>query len=136
MIIRLIKESFLFAFQAVIVNKLRTFLSLLGITIGIFAIISVFTIIDWMERSVRESISSLGDNAVYIEKWPWTFSSDFEWWNILKWPVVTIEEYEELKQKAVTAESIAFLIQANVTVEYRSNSAENIGLLEAQWSII
>ncbi|MBA7539176.1 Macrolide export ATP-binding/permease protein MacB [subsurface metagenome] len=131
MIIRLLKESFLFAYHAVIINKLRTFLSLLGITIGIFAIISVFTMIDWMERAVRESISSLGDNAVYVQKWPWTFSSDFEWWNILKWPVVTIEEYEEIKQKVVTAESVAFRIRTSVTVEYRNNSAENIVLNSA-----
>ncbi|MCK5838774.1 MAG: ABC transporter permease, partial [Bacteroidales bacterium] len=131
MLIRLIKESFLFAFQAVIVNKLRTFLSLLGITIGIFAIISVFTVIDWMERSIKENISSLGDNAVYIQKWPWSFSPDIEWWNISKWPVPTIEEYEELKQKAVTAESMAFLVQTSVTVEHRNNSAENIGFLSA-----
>ena len=130
-LIRLIKESFLFAYQAVIINKLRTFLSLLGITIGIFAIISVFTMIDWMERSIKESISSMGDNAVYVTKWPWTFSPDLEWWNILKWPVPTIEEYEELKQKAVTVESMAFLIQTNVTVEYRNNSAEDIGLLSS-----
>jgi len=129
--IRLIQESFLFAYQAIIVNKLRTFLSLLGITIGIFAIISVFTMIDWMERSIRESISSMGDNAVYVSKLPWAYSPDLEWWNILKWPVPTIKEYEELKQKAVTAESIAFIIQTSVTVEYRNNSAENIGLLSA-----
>jgi len=132
-LIRLIKESFLFAYQAVIVNKLRTFLSLLGITIGIFAIISVFTVIDWMERSIKESISSLGDNAVYIQKWPWSFSPDLEWWKILQWPVVTIEEYEELKQKAVTAESMAFLVQTNVTVEYRNNSTEDIGLISATY---
>lgn len=130
-LIRLIKESFLFAYQEVIINKLRTFLSLLGITIGIFAIISVFTIIDWMERSIKESIASLGDNAVYVQKWPWSFSRDLEWWNIIKWPVPTIEEYEEIKQKAITAESVAFLLQTSVTVEYRNNSAEDIGLLSA-----
>ncbi|MBA7530223.1 Macrolide export ATP-binding/permease protein MacB [subsurface metagenome] len=129
--IRLIQESFLFAYQAIIVNKLRTFLSLLGITIGIFAIISVFTMIDWMERAVRESISSLGDNAVYVGKWPWDFSGEVEWWNILKWPVPTIEEYEEIKQKAETVESLAFRIRTRVTVEYRNNSAEDIVLNSA-----
>ena len=66
MFIKLIKESFLFAIQAVILNKLRTFLSLLGITIGIFAIISVFTILDWMESSIRDNIASLGDKTIYI----------------------------------------------------------------------
>ena len=69
--LRLFSESFLFAFQALRVNKLRTFLSLLGITIGIFAIISVFTVTDSLERKIRNDVSSLGNNVIYVQKWPW-----------------------------------------------------------------
>ncbi|MCK4464253.1 MAG: ABC transporter permease, partial [Bacteroidales bacterium] len=79
--IKLLKESFLFAYNSVIVNKLRTFLTLLGITIGIFAIISVFTVLDWMEKAVRDSLAQLGDNVIYIQKWPWAFSDpNYAWW--------------------------------------------------------
>jgi len=49
LLLKLIRESFIFAFQAIIVNKVRTMLSLLGITIGIFSVISVLTIFDSME---------------------------------------------------------------------------------------
>ena len=66
--IRLILESFVFAFTSVIVNRLRTVLSLLGITIGIFAIISVFTIFDSLEINIRESLSQAGENVIYIQK--------------------------------------------------------------------
>ena len=66
MFFRLLKEGLFFAVNSVIVNKLRTFLSLFGITIGIFSIISVFTALDWMEKSIRDSISSLGDNVIYV----------------------------------------------------------------------
>ena len=72
MILRLFKEGFIFAVNSIIVNKLRTFLSLFGITIGIFSIISVFTVLDWMAKSIRDSISTLGDNVIYVEKWPWS----------------------------------------------------------------
>ena len=58
--------------KSVFVNKLRTSLSLLGITIGIFAIISVFTIVDSLKMNIRESLSTMGSNVIYIEKWPWT----------------------------------------------------------------
>ena len=129
MFLKIIKESFLFAFQAVILNKLRTFLSLLGITIGIFAIISVFTILDWMESSIRENIASLGDKTIYIDKWPWSFDPNLAWWEMVKRPVPTIREYEELKGRLRNAEALAFLVQAGVTVKYQNNSAENIGFL-------
>ena len=68
---KILRESFLFAYHALVSNKLRTFLSLLGITIGIFAIISVFTVVDSLEKNVRSSVASLGDNVVFIQKWPW-----------------------------------------------------------------
>ena len=71
MFFRLFKEGFIFAVNSVIVNKLRTFLSLFGITIGIFSIISVFTVLDWMEKSIHDTISSLGENVIYVHKFPW-----------------------------------------------------------------
>lgn len=78
--LKMFRESFLFAYNSVVVNKLRTFLSLFGITIGIVSIISVFTVFDWMEGSIRESIASLGDNTIYVEKWPWTSDANIKWW--------------------------------------------------------
>ena len=80
--LRLIKESVLFALNALAVNKLRTFLSLLGITIGIFAIISVFTVVDALENNLRNSIQSLGDNVIFIEQWPWDGEENYPWGSI------------------------------------------------------
>ncbi|HJN06553.1 MAG TPA: ABC transporter permease, partial [Bacteroidales bacterium] len=67
-IIKLIFESFLFAINALTINKVRTFLSLLGITIGIFSIISVFTVFDSMENAIKSEINSLGNNVIFIQK--------------------------------------------------------------------
>ncbi|NNC86520.1 MAG: ABC transporter permease, partial [Bacteroidia bacterium] len=84
--INLILESIIFAFQALRTNALRTVLSLLGVTVGIFAIISVFTVVDALERNVRTSVESLGDNVIYIQKWPWGFTSDYPWWKYWQRP--------------------------------------------------
>ena len=62
--IQLFKESVLFAIQSLKVNKLRSFLSLLGVAIGIFLIISVFTAVDSLENNIRDSVKSLGQNIV------------------------------------------------------------------------
>jgi putative ABC transport system permease protein len=95
MFLRLFKEGFLFAINSILINKFRTFLSLFGITIGIFSIISVFTVLDWMEKSVRDSISSMGDNVVYVQKWPWSFNDpNLAWWDIMKWPSISLNDYE------------------------------------------
>jgi putative ABC transport system permease protein len=113
------------AFHAVKVNKMRTILTLLGITIGIFSIIAVFTTVDSMESSIRESISSLGDNVVYVQKWPWSFENDYKWWEYLKRPVPKISEYEEIVHKAQTVELAAFSVSTIRQVKYKKNSYEN-----------
>jgi putative ABC transport system permease protein len=129
LILRLIRESYLFAFQAIIVNKVRTILSLLGISIGIFCIISVFTIFDSMERSIRKSIDSLGSNVLYIEKWPWSMGGDYPWWKYLQRPESTLEDMKEIQKRSSLSDAIAFMVSASKTVKFRDNYAENIGVL-------
>jgi putative ABC transport system permease protein len=79
----ILKECFEFSISALRNNKLRTLLSLLGITIGIFAIISVFTVVDALEKELRESVKSLGDDVVLVQKWPWEFGNDYAWWKYM-----------------------------------------------------
>src|ERR1051325_2279635 len=125
----LFKESFLFAIQALVTNKLRSFLSLLGITIGIFAIISVFTMTDSLEKKLRDSVKSLGDNVIYIQKWPWTFGPDYPWWKYLNRPVPNISELDLVKRTCTKGDAFAFMVNAKATAKYQSNSVENSDIL-------
>jgi putative ABC transport system permease protein len=125
----LIRESVLFAVQALVVNRLRTFLSLLGITIGIFAIITVFTILDSLESSLRKSVRSLGDDVVFVQKWPWTFGPDYPWWKYINRPVPRYNELSLIIEKCDAAESAAFVATSRVTVKYGSSSLENVTVI-------
>lgn len=129
LILRLIRESYIFAFQAIIVNKVRTILSLLGITIGIFCVISVFTVFDSMENAIRKSIASLGSNVLYIQKWPWSMGGEYPWWKYWQRPEASLEDMKELEKRSTLAESIAFMVQVNKTVKYQTNYVENIGVM-------
>jgi len=126
MFLRLLKEGFLFAVNSVVVNKLRTFLSLFGITIGIFSIISVFTVLDWMEKSIHDSISSLGENVIYVHKWPWGFNNNVKWWDIIKWPSISKDDYQAVLNKSSRAESACFTISQPKQLKYRKNLANEI----------
>jgi putative ABC transport system permease protein len=123
MSVRLFVEGFLFAVKSVVVNKLRTFLSLFGITIGIFCIISVFTVLDWMEKSVRDSINSMGSNVVYIQKFPWSFSSNLAWWDIIKWPTISYTDYQAITNRSTKAEAASFLVAKSDKIKYKNNVA-------------
>lgn len=128
MFFRLLKESFIFSIKSVVVNKLRTFLSLFGITIGIFSIISVFTVIDWMQKSVKDSISTLGESTVYIHKWPWGLVMNLNWWDIMKWPNVSEKDYEAVLKRSVKSEAACFSITQPRNIKYRNNLASNVNL--------
>jgi len=129
LIFRLIKESYLFAFQEIIVNKVRTILSLLGITIGIFCVISVFTVFDSMESAIRKSIASLGSNVLYIQKWPWAMGGDYPWWKYYQRPEATLEDMREIEKRSNLNDAVAFMSQVNKTVKYQNNYVENVGIL-------
>jgi putative ABC transport system permease protein len=125
MFFRLFKEGFLYAVNSFFVNKLRTFLSLFGITIGIFSIISVFTVLDWMEKAIRDSIATLGDDVIYVQKFPWSFDPNLKWWDIIKWPVVSLKDYESLLRKSTKAETTCFSVTEAESIRYRKIQANN-----------
>ena len=64
--LRVLRESFIFAINALKNNKLRTFLSLLGVTIGIFSIIAVLAAVDSLKKEIEGSISALDNSTVMV----------------------------------------------------------------------
>ena len=126
MFVRLLTESIRFAWLAIVNNRLRTFLSLLGVTIGIIAIISVFTIVDALEKNVRDSVESLGDNVVYIQKWPWGGSGEYQWWKYYKRPKVNYKEFKKVQDRCKSASATAFLFEGRRTVKSGNTILEDV----------
>jgi putative ABC transport system permease protein len=121
-LLRLLREGFLFAINSLIVNKLRTFLSLFGITIGILAIISVFTVLDWMEKAVRDSIATLGDDIIYVQKMPWSFDPNLAWWDLLSWPSVSLDDFETIRRNSTRSSAAAYSVIFPRQVKYRDKA--------------
>ncbi len=138
LLIRLIYESLSFAFNSLRANKLRTFLSLLGITIGIFAIISVFTVLDSLEMAIRDSLSELGDNVVFIAKWPWSppeGETEYPWWRYLNRPVPTLDEAEEIAYKSRLTASSGFYYTFTATLQAGSDNMDNVPVVASTYGI-
>ena len=123
--LRLLKESFVFSFNALIANPVRTVLSLLGVTIGIFTIIAVLSTVDSLEKSIKDNLSFLGTDNLRVEKWPWDFNNpSYEWWKFFRRPEPTYREYEFLKDNLVNAAAVEILTsREGVNVKYSNNSS-------------
>ena len=129
LVIKLIFESFRFAFDALRHNKLRTMLSLLGVTIGIFTVISVFSAVDTLRANLQKSVNKLGGNSVYVNKWPWLGGEDFPWWKYLQRPNPKLKDFNELQKRSQTAGAISYEISiGGRTIKYLDHTAEGVDI--------
>ena len=127
--LRLLRESFLFAWSAIWVNKLRTFLSLLGVMVGIFMISAVFDVVDSLEDNLRGTFDILDGDVLFVQKWPWASGEDYPWWTYIQRPESSLREAEALEDRLVSAGAIAFQRTANVTPEADGNFLEGVELV-------
>ncbi|UZD24571.1 ABC transporter permease [Algoriphagus halophytocola] len=122
-------ESFRFAISALKTNLTRTILSLLGVTVGIFAIIAVFTLVDSLENNIKSSFSFLGTNVMRVDRFPFASGpQDYPWWKYFRRPPGTIAEYEFLKERLTSAEAITISASSNTTVKAGSNAYQGMAL--------
>ncbi|RYG03735.1 MAG: FtsX-like permease family protein, partial [Chitinophagaceae bacterium] len=124
--IEIIWSSLKMALQEFRSNKLRTFLSLFGVTIGIFCIISVLSTVSSLEYKIQSDMKSLGSNVVYIDKWEYAGDDDSPWWKYMKRPVPKYEEMIALKQKVPSASNVAFVTNVTSTIEYGDNQLSGV----------
>jgi putative ABC transport system permease protein len=123
--LKLLRESFLFANDALRQNKLRTFLSLLGVTIGIFTIISVFSAVDTLRNNLQQSVNKLGSNSIYIQKFPWVMDDNSPWWKYLQRPDAKLREFDELERRSQTALAMSYEVNIdNRIVKFGSNTVD------------
>ena len=117
------------ALQELRVNKLRTFLSLFGITIGIFCIIGVLATIDSLQTKIKSDLSSFGNNTIYIDKWSYGGGGgegDYPWWKYMKRPSMKVSEMETIQKKSYLASNIAFFVSSQQPFSYEENVLKGV----------
>lgn len=128
--LEIVGSSFRMALQELWKNKLRTFLSLFGVTIGIFCIISVLATVGSLERNIQNEIQSLGSNTIYVDKWDYSAGGgpDYPWWKFVNRPVPKYAELRQIKERTAGAKYVAFKIDVTGNVDYGNNSLSGVQL--------
>lgn len=126
--LRLIKESFTFAMNALRNNKLRTLLSLLGVTIGIFSIIAVLTAVDSLDRKIRSDISGLDNRSIFLFKYCFG-PSEVPDWKVDQFPHVTFDEYNYIKNSVNGVEAVCYqFFTKNENIKYEDKTASSVDI--------
>ncbi len=116
--LRLLKESFSFAMNALRNNKLRTFLSLLGVTIGIFSIIAVLAAVDSLDQKIKADLGDLDKNTIYLLRFSFG-PTEVPRWKREQFPNVTYDEFEYLKKSVNGVDKMAFnLFTRNENIKF------------------
>lgn len=124
--IKIIYEAFRQAIESLWNNKLRTFLSLLGITIGIFCIITVKSAVNSLEDNIIKGFNELGSDVVYIEKQPWNENPDENYWKYAQRPNPSYNDFEKIKEKSKNTLYCSYVIfTGGRVVKYKSSSVAN-----------
>ena len=139
--VKLLGESFGFAMSSVRGDKTRAFLSLLGVTIGIFLIVAVFTAIESLEGNIQRSFSAMGSDIVYIQQSPWALEegeTEYKWWEYRERPGNTYQEFLTLQHQATLAEAVALSLGFSKEIKYGRNSISNAQIqgITADWSTV
>ena len=121
-------NSFKMALQELKVNKLRTFLSLFGITIGIFCIIGVLATIDSLKTKISSDLSGLGNNTIFIDKWDYNGGPEYPWWKFVKRPSMKIGEMDFVKKQSTMASNVAFFVSTTAGFTYEENILKGVNL--------
>ena len=126
-ILKIIYESIAQAVSQLLANKLRSFLSLLGITIGILCIISVLAAVDSLERNIKSSINKLGDDIVYVDKFSWAEDPNANYWKWMRRPDPGYKDFKKIEAKVKTADQTSFAALLSFKpVEYGSTDVSNV----------
>lgn len=108
---KMVGESTSFAISSLKNDKFRTFLSLLGVSIGIFSIVAVFCAVDALQSNVREGLDTFGGDVIYIQKFPWEIedAANFKWWEIFSRPNPSEKEFLFIKNNSKLSEQVVFM---------------------------
>lgn len=126
--VEIVGSSLKMALQELWKNKLRTFLSLFGITIGIFCIIGVLATVNSLEQNIQNEVKSLGTNTIYLDKWDYSAGGgpDYPWWKYVNRPMPKYEVMQQIKERTPGAKFAAFNMNVSDKVDYGGNQLSNV----------
>ncbi|MEQ8525377.1 ABC transporter permease [Gracilimonas sp.] len=121
-------EGFRIALRALKINKIRSTLTALCIIIGITMVTIVDAVTTGMDISFEKSMSMMGQNVVYVEKWPWGMGGEYKWWEYRNRQEMKLDYVEQIRDYSRYAENVTASANRGTAVRYQEKSAEGVGL--------
>lgn len=120
------REALRFAGNALRGNRQRTFLTMLGVATGIFAITGILTMVNSLQTSITQGIASLGNTVLFVHHWPWAENNE-DWYKFINRPKVSYEDYLMLRERLQRVDAVGYQVAVNnQTVQALGRSATGV----------
>jgi putative ABC transport system permease protein len=119
-----IRESIIIAYNAITAHKMRSMLATLGIVIGITAVTLMQTAIEGINRAFESSISSIGADVLYVQKFEWFGKEDFEFYKNRK--DITMKNFEFLKRYIQSSDAVCPSASSMQTLQFGNLNLANV----------
>lgn len=121
-----LREGLAIAWRAIRANKIRAALTMLGIFIGITAVVLMSTAIKGIDNSIQNGVSALGSDVLYIDKWAWFSNND--WWTMRNRRNIDMEDFNRFKELAKLPLAVAPVTNSVQTIKYGDRKVETVFL--------
>jgi putative ABC transport system permease protein len=121
-------EGFRIALRALKINKIRSTLTAVSIIIGITMVTIVDAVTTGMDISFERSMAMMGQNVVYVQKWPWGMGGEYKWWEYRNRKEMKIEYVDQIREYSRYANTVTASANRNTSIRYQEKSAEDVGL--------
>ena len=123
----LIAEYLRMAGVAIFSHKMRSFLTTLGIFIGVTTIITIWTTVQGLNNYINSTLSDIGSSVVYVEKFPWIITDDY--WKYRNRKNITWNEFEAIEKYSTLADYVTPQLVSMKTIGFKENKFENVPVL-------
>jgi putative ABC transport system permease protein len=131
MLKRSLFEGFKIAWSSLWANKMRAFLTTFGIVIGIVSVTTMATLIDGVNRGFESSLNMLGQNVVFVQKWPWSFGPNYNWWDYINRREMQVSYADQIQEMTGSVEAAAAVMFTSDTVRFEAETAERVDIIGA-----
>ena len=115
------------AIRGIAANRMRAFLSTIGIAIGVATLMTIYGITAGLTSSFTRQLAALGSNTMYVSSRPWVIRGD--WWRFRNRPPITREDVTALRRRGDLLAAVAPVANAAAEVSYRG---ERVGQVQVQ----
>jgi putative ABC transport system permease protein len=123
-----LREGLLISWSAIRANKLRSVLTTLGIVIGIVTVTLMGTVIEGLNRSFMNSVSTIGADVLYVNRYSWFLQSHQDYVNAMKNPAISFADVDALQSQMALAAAVAPVAEDEVLVKYGRRGSASVSV--------